>query len=422
MSGKLSENEDAMETKSTVFKRKSGKAKGKWTARVTYFDSVAGKSRTQERTKDRRSDAIDERERLISALKKSHGQIRTGERMTFAMLAEICGERFYKRAVIVEDRKIEGVRAYNTAQNHLKILTQFFGKRAIGSLTSQSLTDYRRWRLAIGSRHPAAKDASKFVPVKLATINRELSAMRRMMRYAYAEGWLSKDIFFKAGVIDTSAEMERTRRLSDSEEARLLAACQGTRSVRYKRIRHGKTEEILATHNADNPHLKAIILLAIDAGMRRGEMLKLRWQDIDFDANLIRVLGTNRKTERERLAPLTERVKSELYRVREFTSGEMPFPFADFKRSWATAKKIAGIEDLHFHDLRRTAITRWILQGQPIALAGKIAGHTNIETTMKHYTSADADIVHAFTEKMNTINGHSIPGHVGRRVRQLITE
>jgi len=95
--------------------------------------------------------------------------------------------------------------------------------------------------------------------------------------------------------------------------------------------------------------------------------------------------------------------------VREFTPGDMPFPFLDFKRSWTTAKRIAGIDDLHFHDLRRTAITRWILQGQPIALAGKIAGHTNIETTMKHYTSADADIVHAFTEKMNAINALTMP-------------
>lgn len=402
-----------MEIKAKVFKRKTGKSKGKWIARIEYFDAVAGKPKTMERQADRKTDATDERDRLINEVKKSYGQIQTGERMTFAMLADSCSERFYKRAVIVEGRKIEGVRSYKTAQNYLTILKAFFGKRQIGQITAAGLKEYRLWRLKNGSRRPEVIAGKKFVPVKLATINRELSAMRRMMRYAYSEGWVTKDIFFKADVIDASAEMERTRRLSDAEESRLLSSCQGQRETTYNRTRRGKTERITAKIKVDNPALKAIILLAIDSGMRRGEILKLRWEDIDFQAELIRILGTHTKTERERLAPLTRRSMAELYRVREFTPGDCPFPFSDFKRSWATAKEIAGIEDLHlhlhFHDLRRAAITRWIMQGNPIALAGKIAGHTNLETTMKHYTSADADIVHGFTEKMNAIHLQTIP-------------
>jgi integrase len=390
----------AMKIKDKVFKRKSGKSKGKWIARVEYFDAMAGRLKTMERIREKKSDAIDERDRLINELKKSHGQIQVGERMTFAMLAQICSERFYGKAVIVEGRKIEGVRAFNTAQNHLNVLTQYFGKRRIGTLTVESLKDYRRWRLSIGSRHPSIKKGDK-KDVALSTINRELSAMRRMMRYAYGEGWITKDIFFNAKVIDGSAENPRNQMLTESDEIRLLNACQGIRRTTYTRVRFGKKETITAAVGVDNPHLKAIILLALDAGMRRGEILKLRWRDIDFQTSLIRIIASNTKTEKERLAPLTDRVKLELLRVREFTPGDMPFQFADFKRSWTTAKRIAGIDDLHFHDLRRTAITRWIIQGNPIALAGKIAGHTNIETTMKHYTTADADIVRGFTERMN---------------------
>ncbi len=398
-----------MEIRAKVFKRKAGKSKGKWIARIEYYDAVAGRSKTMERQTDKRSNAIDERDRLTNELKKSHGQIQTGERMAFSRLADICGERFFKAAVIVEGRKIEGVRSYKTAQNYLTVLKQFFGKRLIGQLTTESLKDYRRWRLKNGSRRPEVLAKGEFVPVKLATINRELAAMRRMMRYAYSEGWITKDIFFQAKMVDTSGEMERTRRLSEAEEALLLTACQGMRETTYERTRFGKKETITAKITADNPHLKAIILLAIDSGMRRGEILKLRWKDIDFKAGLIRIVGTHTKTERERLAPLTTRAMTELYHVREFTPGDRPFPFLDFKRSWATAKEIAGITDLHFHDLRRTAITRWIMQGNPIALAGKIAGHTNLETTMKHYTSADADIVNGFTEKMNAIHSQAIP-------------
>ena len=91
--------------------------------------------------------------------------------------------------------------------------------------------------------------------------------------------------------------------------------------------------------------------------MRRGENFKFRWEDIDFDNNLIRVIGTNTKTERARLVPLSQRAKVELEKLREI-SPEKPLPFTDIKRSFATAKRLAGIEDLHFHDLRRTTVTR----------------------------------------------------------------
>lgn len=393
-----------METKAKVFKRKSGKSKGKWVARVEYFDEQAGVARTMERLCDKKADAIDEKNRLVLELKKSDGQIRKGERMSFGELAEICAERLYKPAVLSNGRKIEGVRAHNTALNHLKVLTLFFGPRRLGQITTKSLSDYRAWRFKIGSRHPSVlKNGWK--PVSIATINRELSAMRRIMRFALGEGWVTRDIFFKSEVINPSAEMERDRLLTHDEEKRLLEACRGSRETTYERTRFGKKETITATKGADNPHLRALILLALDSGMRRGEILNLRWEDIDFESNTIRVLGTHTKTERERTVPLTERVKAELRLVREFTPGDRPFPFADFKRSWTTAKRLAGIEDLHFHDLRRTAITRWIMQGNPIALAGKIAGHTQLQTTMKHYTSVDAEIVQKFTDSMNAAQG-----------------
>jgi integrase len=203
-------------------------------------------------------------------------------------------------------------------------------------------------------------------------------------------------------VIDVSAEMERTRLLTKDEENRLLNSCQGEREITYKRKIKGVEKEVTATISVDNPHLKAIITLAIDSGMRRGEIFKLRWQDIDFDNNLIRIVGTHTKTERERIAPLSQRAKDELEKLKKITSGENPFPFIDIKRSFATAKRLAGIDDLHFHDLRRTAITRWIQQGTPLALAGKLGGHSQLQTTMKHYTANDADSVKEITQRINT--------------------
>jgi len=204
-----------------------------------------------------------------------------------------------------------------------------------------------------------------------------------------------------AKVIDMSSEIERHRILTLDEELRLLNSCYGTREITYQR--KGKT--VTAQISVDNPFLKAMIVIALDSAMRLGEILKLRWADIDFENGIISVLATNTKTERERLAPLSERARIELEKLKEISPGENPFPYKDIKRSFATAKRLAGIEDLHFHDLRRTAITRWIQQGTPLALAGKLGGHTQLQTTMKHYTSNDAASVKEITERMN--NFHS---------------
>jgi integrase len=383
-----------MEIKSKVFKRKAGKSRGTWVVRVTYFDEKTGKTRCMERHADRKAEAIDEGDRLASELNRSHGHIHEGERMTFDDLAEICERTFYKPAVIVEGRKISGVRSLEPALSQIKVLRGFFGARPIRSITTENLSDYRAVRLNTPSDRTGK-------PVKIATVNRELSVMRKMMRFALGKGWILKDIFFNAKVIESSAEIERTRLLTPSEEQRLLEACQGERTVTYIRIWKGRTQTITANVSVENPHLKAMIILAVDSGMRRGEIVKLRWQDIDFGNDLIRIVGTHTKTERERLAPLSARAKLELEKIRLISNGLNPFPVVDIKRSFATAKRIAGMEDLHFHDLRRTAITRWIQNDVPLALAGKIAGHTVLQTTMKHYTSTNADMVREVAEKIN---------------------
>jgi integrase len=384
-----------MKVKSKVFRRKTGKSKDKWIVRIEYFDETKGKKCFMERHADKKSDATDLRNRLVDEVKKSHGQIQTGERMTFNDLAAICEKNFYQSAEFAEGRKISGVRSVLTAKAQLNILQKFFGKRLLREITTESIFDYKRWRLKTDSQLTGE-------PVKISTVNRELSAMRKMMRFAFGNGWILKDIFLNSKVIDASAEIERTRLLTLAEEKRLLDSCEGERETTYKRIRsNGKEEAITAAISVNNPHLKAMIILALDSGMRRGEIFKMRWQDIDFDNGIIRVLGTHTKTERERLAPLSERARLELEKLKEISIGENPFPLKDIKRSFATAKKLAQIDDLHFHDLRRTAITRWIQQGTPLALAGKLGGHSQLQTTMKHYTANDAESVKEITERMN---------------------
>lgn len=387
-----------MEIKSKVFKRKTGKSKGRWIIRIEYFDDVLGRKRFMERHAERRTDATDVRDRLIKHIEKTHGQIQTGDKMTFAGLADLYEKHFYKPAVIVEGRKVAGIKSYKTVKGHLAMLREFFGKRMIRHITPESLTEYKLWRVAKGSQR--GKDENKgTVPVSLATVNRELSSLRAIMKYAFEKGWLVKELIFKK-IIDADAEKVRTRILSVDEEGRLLEKCQGTREIPYERVRRGRKEEIKAKHDMDNPRLKAAILLAIDGGMRKGEILKSDWPDFDFENQIIRVRSSNTKTQRERLAPLSERAANELLRIKSMAPHERPFPFNNFAGSFETACRLAEIEGLQFRDLRTTAITRWQLFGMPLAFAGKMAGHTQIQTTNRHYTMLDEKMVSEAAKKL----------------------
>jgi len=317
--------------------------------------------------------------------------------MTFDDLVTICKQIFYKPAEIVEGKKIAGVRSIASIESQLKYLCRFFGKRLLNEITTESLTEYKSWRLKT-----RAKELGR--PIKVVTVNRDLAAMRKMMRFAFGKGWVLRDIFYNAKIIDTGGEVERKRLLTFAEEIRLLDSCQGEREITYTRKWKGREQTIKAKVSVNNPYLKAIIVLALDSGMRKGEILKLRWSDIDFVKNNIRVIAEHTKTERERLAPLSERAKHELHWIKEITEGASPFPFSDFKRSFATAKRLAKLEDLHFHDLRRTAVTRWIQNGVPLTVAGKLAGHASLETTNRHYINTDEGIVSEVTETMNKFN------------------
>src|SRR5580765_7020738 len=96
---------------------------------------------------------------------------------------------------------------------------------------------------------------------------------------------------------------------------------------------------------------------------------------------IIKILGTHTKTQRTRSVPMTNRTKAELTSLPNLDISGKIFPFNDFKRSWATAVKVAKIDGLHFHDLRRTFVTRLQMGGVSIGIAAELAGHSRLETT-----------------------------------------
>jgi integrase len=141
-------------------------------------------------------------------------------------------------------------------------------------------------------------------------------------------------------------------------------------------------------------HLRPIIITAVDTGMRRGELLTLKWRNVNFTNRSIEIEAFNTKTARSRTVAMTARLVTELMRLWESSTedpGSLVFGIKNtFKKSFLAARKEAGIQDLRFHDLRHTAITRMIEAGMQPAEVMRVSGHTT-PAMMWRYLNAHAD-------------------------------
>ncbi|PYS99105.1 MAG: hypothetical protein DMF63_13630 [Acidobacteria bacterium] len=382
----------------------TGRSKKTWTLRLTHTDEQ--KQRTsktwQHATKQDAKDAIEKCKAELIAFVESKG-LGLGDIKTFRQWAEYAKTSFYRPAVIKEGRKVAGIKGYLETHIFLNQMIEYFGNKPIAKFSKHDLDGYKLWRLEQGDlRGKAGKlEPKDRKPISLSSLNRQLRTLKHLLNEAYEAGLIVKNATKGSRAIDADAETARTRTLTDAEEMRLLACCGGKRTVEYKR----KGKDVKAIVEADNPYLKATILLGLDSGLRRGEILTLEWKDIDFQTGIIKILGTHTKTQRTRSVPMTKRAKAELQSLPSYGTGGKVFPFNDFKRSWATAVKIAKIDGLHFHDLRRTFVTRLQTGGVSIGIASELAGHSRLETTQKHYTSTDnAAVIQDATARINAAN------------------
>ena len=233
---------------------------------------------------------------------------------------------------------------------HLKFLLPFFGHLVALRMTKSMADEFRRARRA---HNPAIKDS---------TINRDLSVLRHVLYWAVDERLITANPLARMKM----ARERRTRRqvLSVAEEQQLLGAATG--------------------------HLRSMIMLALDTGMRRGEITSQRWEDIDFPRRLLFVTHSKTPEGESREIPLTARLLDLLIKQRQPKGLVITYkdgPVRIVKRTWKTALKNAGIRHVRFHDLRHCFNTHLmeagVLQEVRMALMGHSPGST-VHATYTH--------------------------------------
>jgi integrase len=230
--------------------------------------------------------------------------------------------------------------------------------RTLAKLTSADIATYRDERL---------KDAAP------ATVVRELNTLSHAIETALREWglWLPRNPVKM--VRRPSVPQGRKRRLENDEEERLLAACD-----------RGRT-----------PLLKQLVILAIETGMRRGELLGLRWQHVHLTKRIVHLPLTKNGESRD--VPLSRRATDTLTALSEHKRPniDLVFPMTgnSVRLAFEHLRVRAKMSYFHFHDLRHEAITRLFERGLNIAEVSAISGHKELRMLQRYTHLRAIDLV-----------------------------
>jgi integrase len=186
--------------------------------------------------------------------------------------------------------------------------------------------------------------------------------------------------------------MPKIRFLDDSEEARLRNALQ-ERDLQMRKardsgntLRQERSEELLAPLPHFGDHLTPAVLLSMNTGLRRGELLKLRWRSIDFDHRLLTVDGPDAKSRQRRHVPLNDEAMSVLSRWLEQTDGgQRVFESSTgLKSAWTHLLERAKITNFRWHDLRHHFASRLVQRGVPLNTVRELLGHSSVAMSLRY--------------------------------------
>jgi len=196
--------------------------------------------------------------------------------------------------------------------------------------------------------------------VKAGTVNRELGIIQHALSIARDE-W---SIPLKENPLDRLKKLKvnnaRDRRLKSGELEKIIESCKTTK----------------------NPYVLSIILFAIETAMRRGEILNIQKEDIDFNNRTLKIPVT--KNGYSRTIPLSNKAIEILKSTPSQVDKVFPISGNALRLSWQRIIERAGIEDLHFHDLRHEAVSRFFEMNLSIAEVSLISGHRDARMLFRY--------------------------------------
>lgn len=156
-------------------------------------------------------------------------------------------------------------------------------------------------------------------------------------------------------------------------------------------------------------HLKPMVIISINTGVRRGELLKLRWEHVDLANAILTLYGENTKTSETRHIPLNSEALTTLMEWKQQANHELVFPgptggaMTTLKTSWGSLLLSAQIENFRWHDMRHHFASRLVMAGVDLNTVRELLGHSDIKMTLRYAHLAPEHKAAAVQKLMRTI-------------------
>ena len=300
-------------------------------------------------------------------------------KMTFSQLSE-----WYLNL-----KSVKKLSSYDRVQGCIARFNEIFGNWIVGSIKPVNLEDYQDKREAKG--------------LAPATIDMELNIVKTMVTKAFDNDMIdgrTLKAFRKVKNRLKKGANARDRELTIEEYLKLT---KGKYTAKWKL--RGKTKQ--KVKDVSPPHLKPILVVAFHTGMRRGELLGLKWSHIDREKGLIRLPADTTKEKKGKTIPINHHVEKVLSTLPRALHHDYVFtykgqPIGNLKRSFKSACVNAGIlhgqkidGGLRFHDIRTTFKTNLLRAGVDKALRDTIVGHSLQGMDAYYLKPSDEDLKEA---------------------------
>jgi len=279
-----------------------------------------------------------------------------------------------------------------------------FADKPLTEITPALLDQWRTQRLKSGR--------------SIETVNRDIATLKAAISKAVLWGLIESHPLEKLKLLKSDRSI-KVRFLSATEEKRLREAAIA-REARIKAERDSANqwrkersyEQFLdLTKYEFGDHLRPMILLSINTGLRRGELFSLRWENVSFDHAMLTIDGANAKSGKTRHIPLNSEAKHVLKSWREQTP-EFEFVFQNkygkqfdnAKKSWAALLKDANIKNFRWHDMRHHFASKLVMAGVDLNTVRELLGHSDMSMTLRYAHLAPEHKANAVEKLVNKID------------------
>lgn len=236
--------------------------------------------------------------------------------------------------------------------------------------------------------------------IKATTVNRDIiilkSALSKAVEWEFiVENPLQKlkpfkiDVLSKIRYLTKEEDIRLKQALAERDAALKLARSRGNE---WRKVRgYDYFPDLEQVKFSD--HLTPMVLLSLNTGLRRGELLSLSWDKINLEGALLTIGGAFAKSGKTRHIPLNETALQVLkdWKIQSPGSSNLVFfnhqtgeAFGNIKRAWANISKIANIENFRWHDMRHHFASKLVMAGVDLNTVRELLGHADITMTLRY--------------------------------------